>query len=220
MWKNNLVFAKWFFSFDRSNMQIFTLNITRVVWPHVTTKLVSHHPKSHQNLSLLNFKCAPRIITPGGHIYIRGRVRAWHFENDPNRAIQVPVSYLCGSGNNWCQPLKSTDSKAKNWKIPQIKIPWSMCSRGSSQIIKIVLVVLISGVLLSEKHPKTYLLGLWFLWPLKGTTSILTHFRSPSPPRSAPKNKGLPPSEKKRKKVICLSRPRPQKCSVPNIPFS
>ena len=29
-----------------------------------------------------------------------------------------------------------------------------MCSRGSSQIIKIVLVMLISGILLSEKHSK------------------------------------------------------------------
>ena len=28
-----------FFSFDHSNMQIFTLNITRVVWPHVMNKL-------------------------------------------------------------------------------------------------------------------------------------------------------------------------------------
>ena len=36
-----------------------------------------------------------------------------------------------------------------------------MCSRGSSQIIKIVLVMLISGILLSEKHPKRYQLGLW-----------------------------------------------------------
>ena len=34
-----LVFEKWFFSFDRSNMQIFTVNITRVVWPHVTNIL-------------------------------------------------------------------------------------------------------------------------------------------------------------------------------------
>ena len=126
---------------------------------------------------------------------------------DPNKIIQVPVSYLCGSGNNWCQPLKSTDSKAKNWKIPQIKIPWSMCSRYSSQIIKIVLVVLISGALSSEKHPKTYQLGLWFLWPLKGTTSILTHFRSPSPPRSAPKNKGLPPVKKKKNSDLPQSPP-------------
>ena len=35
LWKYILVFEKWFFSFDRSNMQIFTVNITRVVWPHV-----------------------------------------------------------------------------------------------------------------------------------------------------------------------------------------
>ena len=34
-----LVFEKWFFSFDCSNMQIFTVNITRVVWPHVTNVL-------------------------------------------------------------------------------------------------------------------------------------------------------------------------------------
>ena len=34
-----LVFEKSFFSFDRSNMQIFTVNITRVVWPHVTNVL-------------------------------------------------------------------------------------------------------------------------------------------------------------------------------------
>ena len=34
-----LVFEKLFFSFDRSNMQIFTVNITRVVWPHVTNVL-------------------------------------------------------------------------------------------------------------------------------------------------------------------------------------
>ena len=39
LWKYILVFEKWFFSFDRSNMQIFTLNITRVVWPHVTNLL-------------------------------------------------------------------------------------------------------------------------------------------------------------------------------------
>ena len=32
-------FEIWFFSFDRSNKQIFTVNITRVVWPHVTNLL-------------------------------------------------------------------------------------------------------------------------------------------------------------------------------------
>ena len=39
LWKFISVFEKWFFSFDRSNMQIFTVNITRVVWPHVTNVL-------------------------------------------------------------------------------------------------------------------------------------------------------------------------------------
>ena len=39
LWKYILFFEKWFFSYDRSNMQIFTLNITRVVWPHVTNLL-------------------------------------------------------------------------------------------------------------------------------------------------------------------------------------
>ena len=39
LWKFILVFEKWYFSFDRSNMQIFTMNITRVVWPHVTNIL-------------------------------------------------------------------------------------------------------------------------------------------------------------------------------------
>ena len=39
LWKYILVFEKWLFSFDRSNMQIFTVNITRVVWRHVTNLL-------------------------------------------------------------------------------------------------------------------------------------------------------------------------------------
>ena len=38
-WKYILVFEKWSFSFDRSNMQIFIVNITRVVWPRVTNVL-------------------------------------------------------------------------------------------------------------------------------------------------------------------------------------
>ena len=33
--------------------------------------------------------------------------------------------------------------------------------------------MLISGVVLNEKHPKMYQLGLWFSLPLKDTTSIL-----------------------------------------------
>ena len=39
LWKHILVLDKWFFSFDLSNMQIFILNITRVVRPHVTNLL-------------------------------------------------------------------------------------------------------------------------------------------------------------------------------------
>ena len=46
-------------------------------------------------------------------------------------------------------------------EILKVKILWSMCPWGSSQIIKIVLVMLISGVILNEKHPKMYQLRLW-----------------------------------------------------------
>ena len=38
-YSHTLFRQKYHFSFDRSNMQIFTLNITRVVWPHVTNLL-------------------------------------------------------------------------------------------------------------------------------------------------------------------------------------
>ena len=60
-----------------------------------------------------------------------------------------------------------------------------MCSRGSSQIIKIVLVMLISGIILSEKHLKTYHLGLWFFLPLKvreASLSISDRLLPPPPP--------------------------------------
>ena len=50
LWKYILVFEKWFFSFDRSNMQIFTANITRVVWPHVTIPLDLRHFCQHNPL--------------------------------------------------------------------------------------------------------------------------------------------------------------------------
>ena len=36
LWKYILVFEKWLFSFDRSHLQISTVDITQVVWPHVT----------------------------------------------------------------------------------------------------------------------------------------------------------------------------------------
>ena len=62
------------------------------------TKLVALRQKSHQNLSLLNIKCAARISTPRRE---GGGVRAWNFEND--RAI------------------KSTNSKTKKLKNPKNK---------------------------------------------------------------------------------------------------
>ena len=62
LWKYILVFKKWNFSFDRSNMQIFILNITRVVWPHVTNLLDlwyfwRHNPLFyHNSLTLLKLE--------------------------------------------------------------------------------------------------------------------------------------------------------------------
>ena len=50
LWKFILVFEKWYFSFDRSNMQIFTVNITRVVWPHVTNFLELRYFCRHSTL--------------------------------------------------------------------------------------------------------------------------------------------------------------------------
>ena len=51
-------FEKWVFSFDRSNMQIFTLNITRVVWPHVTSSLDLRYFCRHNPL-LYHWKLIP-----------------------------------------------------------------------------------------------------------------------------------------------------------------
>ena len=47
LWKYILVFEKWFFLFDRSNMQIFTVNIARVVWPYVTNILDLRYFRQH-----------------------------------------------------------------------------------------------------------------------------------------------------------------------------
>ena len=75
LWKYILLFEKWFFSFDRSNMQIFTRNITRVVWPHVTNKLdlryfCQHNPLFyHLNLIPCHYWSWQRniyfLVTPG-----------------------------------------------------------------------------------------------------------------------------------------------------------
>ena len=56
-----LVFEKWLFSFDRSNMQIFTVNITRVVWPRVMNILdlryfCQHNPLFY-HLNLIPCHC-------------------------------------------------------------------------------------------------------------------------------------------------------------------
>ena len=53
LWKHILLFGKWFFSFDRSNMQIFTVNITWVVWPHVTNILDLRYFCQHSPLFCL-----------------------------------------------------------------------------------------------------------------------------------------------------------------------
>ena len=50
LWKYILVFEKWLFSFDRSNMQIFTVNITRVVWPRVMNLLYLRYFCQHNPL--------------------------------------------------------------------------------------------------------------------------------------------------------------------------
>ena len=99
-------------------------------------------------------------------------MRAGNFENDPYKIIKGTWVL---SVWEWQQLMSTT----KKYQLKSKKLK----KKGSSQIIKIVLVMLTSGVLLSEKQHKTYQLGLWFFLPLKGTTSIFTHFRSPSLPR-------------------------------------
>ena len=91
-----------------------------------------------------------------------------------------------------------------------------MCSRGSSQILKIVLVMLISGILLSEKDPKTYQLGLVFFIPKRYDEHPYPFPIAFFPPRSAPRNKDLPPVKKK---AICPLRPPPQKSNVPSLRY-
>ena len=57
----------------------------------------------------------------GEPLHNRAGVRAGNFENDPSKIKMVPESLICGSGNNRCLPLKSTDSKPTKMKNPQIK---------------------------------------------------------------------------------------------------
>ena len=77
LWKYILVFEKWFFSFDRSNMQIFTLNITRVVWPRVSNLLYlpyfcRHNPLFYNlNLILCHYWSWQRKIYFLVNIFVR-----------------------------------------------------------------------------------------------------------------------------------------------------
>ena len=78
LWKCIFVFEKWFFSFDRLNMQTFTLNITRVVWPHVTNLpdlryFCRHHPFFyHLNLIPCHYWSWQR------NIYFLVNIFVWH----------------------------------------------------------------------------------------------------------------------------------------------
>ena len=63
---------------------------TRVIMPTVVKG------PSHQNLSLLNFKCAARIITPRGTpLHKKAGVRAGNLENEPYKIIKWYLSLLC-----------------------------------------------------------------------------------------------------------------------------
>ena len=81
-------------------------------------------------------------------------MHAGDFENDPYISlIRVGVALTDLNTNDWFKHKKLKNPKNKN---SFIDVPW-----GSSQMIKVVLVMLISGILLSEKHPTRYQLGLW-----------------------------------------------------------
>ena len=77
LWKCIFVFEKWFFSFDRLNMQTFTLNVTRVVWPHVTNLpdlryfCRHHHFFYHLNLIPCHYWSWQRNIYFFVNIFVR-----------------------------------------------------------------------------------------------------------------------------------------------------
>ena len=50
LWKYFSVFEKWIFSFDRSNMHIFTVTITQVVWSHVANIIYLRYFCQHNPL--------------------------------------------------------------------------------------------------------------------------------------------------------------------------
>ena len=76
-WKYILIFEKLFLSFDRSNMQIFTVDFVWVVWPHVTIVLdlrhfCQHNPLFyHLNLILCHYWSWQRNIYFLVNIFVR-----------------------------------------------------------------------------------------------------------------------------------------------------
>ena len=78
LWKYILVFEKWLFAFDRSNMQIFTVNIAWVVWPHETIPLDLRHFCQHNPLfyHLHLFPC--HYWSWQRNIYFLVNIFVWH----------------------------------------------------------------------------------------------------------------------------------------------
>ena len=72
------LFEKWFFSFDRSNMQIFTVNITRVVWPHVTNILDLRYFCQHNPLFYLLNLIPCHYWSWQRNIYFLVNIFVWH----------------------------------------------------------------------------------------------------------------------------------------------
>ena len=70
-WKYILLFEKLYFSFDCSNMQIFTLNITQIVWPRLRY-FCRHNPLFyHLNLTLCQYWSWQRNIYFLVNIFVR-----------------------------------------------------------------------------------------------------------------------------------------------------
>ena len=78
MWKYILVFEKCLFSFDRSNMQILTVNITGVVWPHVTNVLNPRYFCKHNPLFYRPNLISCRYCSWQRNIYLSVNIFVWH----------------------------------------------------------------------------------------------------------------------------------------------
>ena len=126
--------------------------LTRAHWATDADKTCFSSPKITSKFVLAKFHCT-HPLPPGDTFTYEGGGTRRKFRKRPlyNYKRQQLMS-----------TPKKHQFKSKKLKNPKNKNFFlSMCFRSSSQIIKTVLVVLISGILLSEKHPKTYQLGLW-----------------------------------------------------------